>query len=311
MMFCISCGQNIPDGTTFCPNCGQKQTEASGGTAPYTPVYTAPGAPVGKPPAQTYQAPQTPQYQAYPPVRHKKKHGCLTAFLITLAVLIVGAAGVYFFLPGMSRPVDLEIRSSRESYESAMKKLLIIKDESPVSGKAEEYSITYGAPQNVDTSLTSEELTSFFNENRPPYYAVKNVQVRINDDGSIEASGTLDTNYVFDIMLNGRYSKKDAQSAMPMLGLIPDNINIYFKAEGGVEDNQVENLQVDSVSVMGIPIPMSLINDNMSFITNTLDNYISSECSRVGAYISSIKTENGEISFEGSLPSSVERIPIG
>jgi uncharacterized Zn finger protein (UPF0148 family) len=304
-MFCIKCGQSIPDGTVFCPNCGQQQTGTSGSAAPQAYTYQQPAAQVMSPP------PQPQAYQAYPAAKPKKKRGCLTAFLIVLAVVIIGAAGVYFLLPGMSKPVDLGIRSSREAYESALKKLAIIKDKSPAKGAADDYSIIYGEPHDVDTSLTSEELTSFFNENRPPYYAVKNVQVRINDDGSIEASATLDTSYVFNEMLGSQYSKKDAQSALPMLGLIPKSVNIYFKAEGGVENNQVEGLSVDAVTVMGIPIPQSLIGDNLSFITNTLDSYIANECSKVGAYISSVEADNGTIDIQGSVPSSIERIPAG
>lgn len=302
MMFCINCGQNIPDSTVFCPNCGQKQKEAATNTAPQAPIYQAPAAPIKTQPSGT---------QSYQPAKPKKKRGCLTAFLIVLVLLIAGAAGVYFFLPGLSKPVDLGVRSTREAYESAMKKLDITKDKSPASGTAEDYTITYGSPQEVDTTLSSEELTSFFNENRPPYYAVQNVQVRVNDDGSIEASATLDTSYVFNQMLGGQYSKQDAQSALPMLGLIPDKVNIYFKAAGGVDDNQVTGLSVDSVSVMGITIPSALIDDNMSFITSALDTYISSECSRVGAYIDSVEANNGNIDFLGSLPSSVERTPVG
>jgi hypothetical protein len=304
-MFCRNCSGSIPDGTVFCPECGQKQPQVSDSTAPPAQPYQQPSGRV------IAQPPQAPAHQAYPAAKPKKKHGCLTAFLIVLAVIVIGGAAVYLLLPGLSRPVDLGIRSSREAYDSAMEKLEITKDKSPVSGTADDYTITYGAPHDVDTSLTSEELTSFFNENRPPYYAVQNVQVRVNDDGSVEASATLDTGYVFNQMLGGQYSKKDAQSALPMLGLIPEKVNIYFKVQGGVRDNQIEELSVDTVSVMGIQIPQSLIGDNMSFITNTLDSYIANECGSVGAYISSIEAGNGIIDIKGSVPSSVERSPAG
>lgn len=304
-MFCNNCGQNISDGTVFCPNCGQKQTETSNSVVSQAPQHATPS-----------QAPTAPvinaqPYAAYPTSKPKKKHGCLTAFIIVLAVIIIGAAATYFLLPGLSRPADLGIKSTREAYESAMEKLNITKDMAPESGAADEYLITYGALQDVDTGLTSEELTSFFNENRPSYYAVKDVQVRVNDDGSIEASGKLDTSYVFDKMLGGQYTKEDAKSALPMLGLIPDNVNIYFKIDGSIEDNQVQGLNVESAKVMGIPIPESLMRSAMPFITQTLDNYIGSECNRVGAFVDSLEVNDGQITFNGSLPSSIDRTPIG
>jgi hypothetical protein len=158
--------------------------------------------------------------QAAIPIRPRKKRRGLTVFFIILLVLLAGAAGVYFLLPGLSRPIDLGIKSTREGYENVMDKLGIRKDEAPKVGSADDYTVTYGEPRRAEALLTSGELTSFFNENRPPYYALKNVQLRINDDGTLEASGNLETAYIFDEVLGGQYSKEDARAALPMLGLL-------------------------------------------------------------------------------------------
>ena len=221
-MFCNNCGQKIEAGTDFCPNCGQKQTETAGVTAPQSPEFEVPSAAVINP------QPQVQPYGAYPVATPRRRHGCLTAFIIFIIVLLLAAAAVYFFVPGLHKPNDLGIKSSGEAYTRAMNKLGVTKDKSPTSGTADSYTITYGAPHAVTTGLTSEEITSFLSENRPPYYAVKNVQVRINNDGTIEAAGNLDTNYVFNEMLNGQYTKQDAQKELPMLGLIPSSVNVYF-----------------------------------------------------------------------------------
>ena len=60
-----------------------------------------------------------------------------------------------------------------------IKKLNYIKDAAPTSGIEDDYTYVYGALTNVDVEFTSEELTAFFNENRPSYYALKNVQIKI------------------------------------------------------------------------------------------------------------------------------------
>lgn len=302
-MFCTNCGQGINDGALFCPNCGQKQAETNNSSATYPPSAQAAGAPI-----YTTQ-PQVPPYVP-PMATQKKKHGCLTAFIIVMVILALAAGAVYFLVPGLLRPYDLGIKSTREAYARSMEKLGITKDTAPVSGTADDYKITYGASHAVDTALTSEEITSFFNENRPPYYAVKDVQVRINEDGSIEASGRLDTSYVFNVMLNGQYSKQDAQAALPMLGLIPDKINIYFKATGGVDNNLIQGLNVESFSVMGIGLPQSLITSAEPFITQVLDVYIATQCAKGGSSIDSLEVNNGKLDFNGSLPSSITRIPL-
>jgi hypothetical protein len=313
-MFCVKCGQKINDDTVFCPNCGQSQTENSSSAAPQAAKYEEPAqaqTPAFNPQPQAPQVPQAQQFSNHPAAKSKKKRGCLTALIIFIIVLAVAGAGVYFLVPGLMKPYDLGIKSTKDAYTRAMEKLGITKDESPTKGAADDYKITYGAPHDVNAELTSEEVTAFLNENRPPYYAIKNVQVRVNDDGSIEAIGTLTTSYVFNNILGGQYTKKDAQSALPMLGLIPDTVNVYLKVSGSVMDNQAQDLDVQSVKVMGIPIPESLIRSSMSFINETFDSYLGRECDRVGAHVDRVTIEKGKLNFKGTLPSSVNRAQLG
>jgi hypothetical protein len=72
-MFCQSCGQQIPDGSRFCPNCGYQYSQSQ------TPAQPAAQQPV-------YQQPvyQQPVYQQ--PAKRKKK-GCLIAVIVGLAVI--------------------------------------------------------------------------------------------------------------------------------------------------------------------------------------------------------------------------------
>lgn len=307
-MFCSNCGQSISEGIVYCPNCGSKLEEAAG-TAP---AQAAVPAPTGKPAYGQPHEPYAPApYPQAPAARPKKKRGCLTALIVILIILAAAAAAVYFFVPGLFQPNDLGIRPSEGAYESAMVKLNIQKDRAPTEGDVEDYIISYGAPQKVEAHLTSEELTAFFNNNRPPYYAVKDVQVRINDDGTIEASGKLDTDYIFNQMLDGTYTREDAKKALPMLGLIPDTVNVYFKASGEVGNNQVYGLEISSAKVMGVPIPQSLIGPNLSFITDTLDSYAARASSKSGAYVDQVTIDDGQLYFKGSLPASIERVPAG
>ena len=72
MSFCGNCGAQIPDGTKFCPECGQKVAVQQ--PAPAEPVqsaYEAPAQQSDTPPVQqSYEAPQqsyTPPVQTYTP----------------------------------------------------------------------------------------------------------------------------------------------------------------------------------------------------------------------------------------------------
>ena len=59
MRFCSNCGAQLPDGTKFCQECGQKVSE------PVAPVQEAPAAPVQEAPAApAYEAPAAPVQEA-------------------------------------------------------------------------------------------------------------------------------------------------------------------------------------------------------------------------------------------------------
>ena len=61
-MFCIKCGQFLPDGSAFCNSCGTAQP-----TIPAQPMYQQPAQPQYQPPVQPpYQPPVQPQYQEPP-----------------------------------------------------------------------------------------------------------------------------------------------------------------------------------------------------------------------------------------------------
>ena len=76
MAFCQKCGNQVPDGTTFCQVCGAPmaqqapaQQAAPQYQPPQAPQYQPPQAPQYQPPqAPQYQPPQAPQYKPAPAV---------------------------------------------------------------------------------------------------------------------------------------------------------------------------------------------------------------------------------------------------
>lgn len=97
--FCTNCGAQIPDGMKFCPQCG---TPVPGAAQPQSqPQQQArPQQPPVQP--QYQQPPVQPQYQQpyQQPVKPKKKHGCLIAFLIFVLIIALGVVGYLGFRPG-------------------------------------------------------------------------------------------------------------------------------------------------------------------------------------------------------------------
>lgn len=304
-MFCKNCGKQMPDNSEFCPSCGTKTNITPQTQTP--PAYQPPPAPVYAAPVQ-YAQPQQLVYMA----PKKKKGKGLVVLLVLVLIIGAGVLSLYLFLPGLLGPKSLGIKSSPEAYNSAMVKLGITKDEAPKTGSAESYQVIYGAPHPVNTALTSEEITSFINENRPDYYALKNVQVRINDDGTVEASGSIDTAYIFEKILGGEYTEEDLKSAVPMLGMLPGSVNLYAKGTGEINNNQIENVDIQNLTVMGISIPDSALTEaGTQIIVETLEGYMERENAKNNSDIEHMAIEDGKLVVEGQFPSSVQRLPIG
>ena len=238
----------------------------------------------------------------------KKKKSFLKGLIIFIVTVGVIVAILGFILPGLLWPKNLGVKYTDADYESVMEKLSYTKDEAPSNGEAEDYTYTYGENNDVEVEFTSEEISAFFNENRPGYYAVKNVQVKVNEDGTIEASGSINVDYVLNEFLSDEFSKEEIKDEIPALGLLPNNVNIYFKVGGSITDSKVSP-SVESVSVQGIPIPAkySSSKEALNRIVDGINNLMATHTKKTNTDFKSIKVEDSKIIFNGSVPSSLER----
>ena len=322
IMFCRSCGSTIADQSTSCPSCGQ----------PVQPIAPQQTAPVEQAAPQYYDArpPQAPP--------RKKRYGCLTALVVVLVIIIGGIAAIYFLLPGLLRPVDLGVPSSREAYESAMKKLGYSKDEAPQTGTEADYNYAFGPIKTVSIRLTSEEATSFMNYNRPSFFPVRNVQVKVGSgaivnqftltgeaslsalpvsaagDAPVEITGTISRDFVINNLLSGQFSDQEIQNALREIGidrLLPANFDLYVKMSGAIVDNVIVNLRIYEASIMGIAIPQQFVTslDARNIVSGAINKLLEDHNARSGAYFVSVRAANGEILIDGQIPSSLTRTP--
>lgn len=242
------------------------------------------------------------------PVKPKKKKKFLKKLLIFIIVVAIIIVSLGFLFPGLLWPRSLGIKYTKADYDSIMNKLDYVKDISPTKGDRDNYTYTYGDLKTINVEFTSEEITAFLNENRPDYFAVKNVQVRINKDGSIEASGQANVDYFLNEVLGGKYSKAEIEKEIPALGLLPKYVNLYVKATGSIVNNK-SSISISGASVQGVSIPSKYINNEAnSTISNGVDNLMSKYSASSKAKFTSLKIEDGKLKFNGSVPSSLTRI---
>lgn len=333
-MLCPNCGVNVSDGDVFCQTCGQKvvqeQPTSQEQTAPQEqtkqeqpvqqPVYQQPiqqpiyQQPIQPPPYTRQPMPQPgynpPIYNQ--PMKRKKGKGCLIALGVLIIIIATIVLCLIFFFKGFFEPKDLGIKSSKSAYESAMSKLGYTKDDAPTGSDPDDYNYIYGPLHDVDAALTSEELTSFFNYNRPEYYALDDVQIRINSDDTMEMSCSLDLKYFIDEVLGGKYTQEEIEEKMPMLGILPHKVNLYCKISGEINNNTAEDFDVSDIEVQGFGIPKTIYTGDEA--TKNIEDIVTSALSRVtaknGSSFDSVKIDDGKLMIDALMPSSLVREEI-
>lgn len=239
----------------------------------------------------------------------KNSHKFIKGIVIILSILILVVIALGFMFPGLVWTRSLGIHYTQTDYNSIMNKLNYSKDDTPTLDSKDLYNYVYGEPTSIDTYFTSEELTAFFNENRPSFYPIKNFQIKINMDGSIEIACSANVNYFLDDVLGGKYTREQIQNEIPALGILPNNVNIYINFTGSITNN-VSSIYISSASVQGVDIPNKYLNSTeaINYITSGLNDFILKVNNETGSSFESMTVENGIIKFKGNVPSSLERI---
>lgn len=231
-------------------------------------------------------------------VKHKKKHkGLLIFILAVVLVFVFSAVGIALFLPGFFGPKSLGIKSSIKAYESAMSKLHLSEENAYLTEDA----------VSIDTKLSSEELSSLLNYFDPDFKAFDKAQIRINKDDTIELSASISKDYFLEKMLDGQYSQEDLKKEIPVIGIIPESVNIYMKMQGEVSNNILSDFAISDISVMGISLPKSIFDkaDLNSNLMSGLNSFMEDVVQKSDAEFSTIKAENGELIIQGDIPSSL------
>ncbi len=239
----------------------------------------------------------------------KKKHKLIKTLGIVLIVMTIIVLVLGFLFPGLLWTKDLGIKYTDADYQSVLAKLDYIKDAIPTGDSRDDYAYTYGKTTNIETEFTSAEITAFINTDRPSYYAVKNVQVRINSDGTIDASGIVNVDYFLSEVLSGKFSREQIVKEIPALGFLPGSVNLALNFDGGIINNKASG-SINSAEVQGIPIPTEYVNSDeaISTVTGGLNDMLTKNSSKSGSVFEKLAVENEKIVLKGQFPSSLNRV---
>lgn len=237
--------------------------------------------------------------------RQKMKRVAMWAVAILIAVpLTLGA-----LFPGLLWCRSLGVQYTVDDYISITHKLDYLKDAAPKEEMHGQYEYVYGDTRPVEVEVTSAEITAFYNENRPPYYAVKNVQVKIGDNGTMEAVATVDVEYFLEQLMDGMYTKEDLSRQVPGFAFLPNHVNVYLRAAGTVRDNQAQ-LAIEEVTLQGIPVSRDALESHTAaeLLAGAINHILQKSHDNSGTFINQLDLRDGVVRIHAEFPTSLTRI---
>ena len=222
--------------------------------------------------------------------------------LVIVVVLVLGYLG---FVPGVSnifgsnKPRDLGVTYTAADYASAHARNGTTHTVLPAGSVP---NIIFSGSHPVNTVYTQAEINALINNRQWSNYPLKNCQLKINPDNTVEFSGTLITDRLkgYETALN----LGDMSAILDYLKYLPGDPAFYAKGTVEVENGQVVNTDITEFKLGNITLT-NQVQDNLQGITNDVYSEIAAY---PGFSITTLKFSNGEVQFVGTLPDSARTI---
>lgn len=153
--------------------------------------------------------------------------------------------------------------------------------------------------REVQLTLTAQELTAT-TLNRPwKNFPVKNVQIAIAADGTIQGSAILIVAKALPYAMAMGYSETQIREAMDKYHLPPFEIPVYVNGKGSVTNDQV-NVNASNIQIGAISLPGSLVSQVNQEAEQVLTDIVARHSDSFHA--EKLEFANGKMMFEGYLP---------
>ena len=222
--------------------------------------------------------------------------------LVIIAVLVLGYLG---FVPGVSnifgsnKPKDMGVTYTAADYASAHARNGTTHSVLPAGSVP---SITFSESHQVNTVYTQAEINALLNNRQWTNYPLKDCQLKINPDNTVELSGIIIMNRLkgYEKALN----LNDMGTILDYLKYFPGDPAFYAKGNIEVVNGQIVNTEISEFKVGNLNFTKQ-IQDNLPGLIN---NVYSEIAAYPGFSITTLKFTNGKVQFVGTLPDSARTI---
>lgn len=221
-------------------------------------------------------------------------------------VLLLLCGGLYFIfngtinlvpkLLGTGEPDDLGITYTQQDLDNAEKQFNFETKQVNDSTKSPTF-MTFEGSQTMNTSYDSKAISALLNNRKYAYSPVKNMQVRINEDDTVEWSGVINTENVpvfMSALGKGNYDFKEIEEKYS----IPAELSFYVKGTASVTNNKV-SMDTSEVKLGNFTVPQSIITGNRATFESFAEEMLGSI---PNLYIEEMKIEDGKMNLKGTMP---------
>lgn len=228
------------------------------------------------------------------PIKEKRKgSNTRITLLIIILITIFISIGIILNVSKIFGSTDLGIKASEKAYNSAMTKF------NASIKKLNGYT---------DIVLTNEEITSLIKYNWPENNVTKNVQIRINENGTVEAAGEVNKNYIAQYLIGNR-DKETIKKILPMFDALPEYTDVYAKFYCEIKNNRINFIDIDEIEIMGIQVPSSIYSNTQTRnqMADGINQFIENVSNKTGANFDLVKSKSGKLIVKGKLPELVRK----
>lgn len=217
-------------------------------------------------------------------------------FIILIIIFVLAGTGIFYLL----RPRTLGVSFTAQDLTSFKNKINVTYQSLPTDTPLGRALIASGS-HPVDQSFSSEEISAAA-DNRSEVYAYfpfHNIQIRVNNDGSVEGSATVNYKDAVNYLMSLGASSEDISKAAQKFKIPNADLPVYLKVSGEVENN-VSRIDVLDAKIANIGVPQGLMDEYGPGLNELVEEVIKD---RQPSYnIQKLEVVDGKVRFKGSSP---------
>jgi len=237
----------------------------------------------------------------------------IAAFILVI-VLIAGYFGI---IPGVSkifgsdRPVNLGTKYTQADYHNVIVKSGVQYQGYVTTVWLDKSQLSFGPPKALNSDFTASEVTARMNEYPEPVDdPLKDVQVRFNQDGTVEGSGILLLENLVSYAVRRGYTGGDffTESILQKVledirktPLVSKEMPFYAKGTAKISNGQL-TFNLSSVKIGRLPISASMVEENKDQIISYFNRRVNGV---PGLKINNAGIVGGKLHIDGSVPSTI------